>query len=50
MHAKDAADFAYELSAKSAVPVHYGLFDDIKPESFDFEDAIILSPYEEVEL
>jgi L-ascorbate metabolism protein UlaG (beta-lactamase superfamily) len=50
MHAKDAADFAYELSAKSAVPVHYGLFDDINPKSFDFEDSIILTPYETVEL
>ena len=50
MHAKDAADFAYELSAKSAVPLHYGLFDDINPESFDFEDSIILKPYETVEL
>lgn len=50
MHAKDAADFAYELSAKSAVPVHYGLFDDINPKSFDFEDSIILTPYETLEL
>ncbi len=50
MHAKDAADFAYELSAKRAVPVHYGLFDDIKPESFDFEDSLILTPYNTVEL
>ena len=50
MHAKDAADFAYELSAKSAVPVHYGLFDEIDPKSFDFEDSIILAPYEAQEL
>ena len=50
MHAKDAADFAYELSAKCAVPVHYGLFDDIKPESFDFEDSLILEPYQTVEI
>ena len=50
MHAKDAADFAYELSAKSAVPVHYGMFDEINPKSFDFEDSIILEPYKTVEL
>ncbi len=50
MHAKDAADFAYELSAKSAVPLHYGLFDDIDPKSFDFEDSVILAPYDTVEL
>lgn len=50
MHAKDAADFAYELSAKSAVPLHYGLLDDIDPKSFDFEDSLILTPYDAVEL
>ena len=50
MNAKDAADFAYEIGAKNAIPTHYGLIDSIDPESFDFEDRIILSPYEEVEL
>ncbi len=50
MNAKDAADFAYEIGAKNAVPVHYGLFDDIDPESFDFEDSIILSAFKETEL
>ncbi len=50
MNAKDAADFAYELGAKSAIPLHFGLFDDISPESFDFEDAVILKPYTEFEL
>lgn len=50
MNAKDAADFAYEIGANAAVPLHWGLFDDINPESFDFEDAIVLSPYEPTEL
>jgi L-ascorbate metabolism protein UlaG (beta-lactamase superfamily) len=50
MNAKDAADFAYELGAGAAIPMHYGLFDEINPESFDFEDAIILEPYKETEL
>lgn len=50
MHARDAADFAYEIGANRAVPLHYGLFDDIDPTSFDFEDAVILEPYSEVEL
>ncbi len=50
MNAKDAADFAYEIGAKCAVPIHYGLFDDVSPESFDFEDALILQPYEETEI
>lgn len=50
MNAKDAADFAYEIGAKCAVPVHYGLFDNIDPYDFDFEDARVLTPYETVEL
>lgn len=50
MHAKDAADLAYEIGAKAAIPTHYGLFDNIDPKSFDFEDAIILEPYKETKL
>lgn len=46
MNAKDASDFAYEISAKRAVPLHYGLFDDISPESFDYDDVKILKPFE----
>ena len=45
MNAKDAADFAYEIGAKRAIPVHYGLFDSISPESFDFDDTLILTPF-----
>ena len=47
MNAKDAADFAYEIGAKCAIPIHYGLFDSLDPAEFDFEDALILMPYEE---
>ena len=50
MNAKDAADFAYEIDAKCAVPIHWGLFDSIDPESFDFDDAKILEPYKPTEL
>ena len=50
MNAKDAADFAYEIGAQKAVPLHYGLFDSIDPATFDFEDAVLLTPYEETEL
>ena len=50
MNAKDAADFAYELGAGRAVPVHYGLFDAINPADFDFEDALVLTPFVETEL
>lgn len=50
MNAKDAADFAYEIGAKAAIPVHYGLFDDVDPEEFDFDDRLIIDPYRSVEL
>lgn len=49
MNAKDAADFAYEIGAHCAVPVHYGLFDSVDPLEFDFEDAKVIAPYEGVE-
>ena len=50
MNAKDAADFAYEIGAKRAVPIHYGLVDSVDPYDFDFDDALILSPFEEAEI
>ena len=50
MNAKDAVDFAYEISAKCAVPIHYGLFDDISPDEFDFDSTLILKPYESFEI
>ena len=50
MNARDAADFAYEIGAKSAIPLHYGLFDSLDPEEFDFDDKIILKPYEATKL
>ncbi|MBQ9070109.1 MAG: MBL fold metallo-hydrolase [Clostridia bacterium] len=45
MNARDAADFACEIGARCAVPLHYGLFDNIDPREFDFDNALILEPY-----
>ena len=45
MNARDAADFACEIGAKCAVPIHYGLFDNIDPKDFDFDNTLILEPY-----
>ena len=50
MNARDAADFAYEIGAKCAIPVHYGTTDDLTPDEFDFDDRIILEPYKETKL
>ncbi len=45
MNAKDAADFAFEIGARCAVPIHFGLFDSIDPKDFDFDNTLILDPY-----
>lgn len=45
MNARDAADFACEIGARCAVPLHYGLFDSIDPKDFDFDNTLILEPY-----
>lgn len=50
MNAPDAADFAYEIDAKCAIPVHYGTTDDTTPDEFDFDDKLILEPFKAVEL
>ena len=50
MNARDAADFAYEIDAKCAVPLHYGLFDSTSPETFDFDNSMILEPFKTVEV
>ena len=50
MNARDAADFAYEIGAKCAVPVHYGTTDDLTPDEFDFDDKMILTPFVETKL
>lgn len=41
MNVEDAARFARDCGAKLAVPVHWGLFDEIDPEAFAFEPKII---------
>jgi len=45
MNMRDAADFACEIGAKCAVPIHWGLFDDLDPAEFDFDNSLILKPY-----
>ncbi len=50
MNARDAADFACEIGAGCAVPLHYGLFDSIDPSDFDFDNVLLLKPYEKVTL
>lgn len=50
MNARDAADFACEIGARCGVPIHYGLFDNIDPTDFDFDNTLILEPYKKTAL
>ncbi len=48
MNITDAARFAEKINAKKAVPVHWGLFDSLDPNSFSFAKKVIPSIYKEV--
>lgn len=48
MNMADAARFANETRAKKAVPVHWGMFDEIDPAKFKADNVIIPQIYEEV--
>ena len=50
MNARDAADLAYEIGAKCAIPLHYGLFDSLTPDEFDFDDKLLLEPFKTIEI
>jgi L-ascorbate metabolism protein UlaG (beta-lactamase superfamily) len=50
MNIRDAADFACEIGAGCAVPIHWGLFDSIDPHGFDFDNTLILEPWVETVL
>ncbi len=51
MNMKDAARFAEAIDAAKVVPVHFGLFDDLKPEQdFDCAHKIVPEIYKEVRL
>ena len=47
MNPADAADFAYEIDAKLAVPVRHG---QSAISDFDFDDVAVLTPFEETEI
>ncbi len=45
MNVADAKRFAEKIQARFCVPVHFGMFDKIKPSTFDVSNAIISKPY-----
>ncbi len=50
MNARDASLFAGQLHASHAVPIHWGLFDDLDPEAFAFPSRIIPEMHRQIPL
>ena len=50
MNATDAAKLASELDAKLAIPVHFGMLDDLDATVFAYENKMIPEIYKELEL
>ena len=50
MNAEDAARFAEDIGAKYAVPVHFGMFDELNPEIFKFKNRVIPTLYKEMDM
>ena len=48
MNMTDAAQFAREIKAKTAVPVHFGMFDSINAGKFNFKNKVIPEIYKEI--
>lgn len=50
MNVCDAARFAAKIGAKKTVPIHFGMFDDLSPEKFVYENRVIPEIYKEIRL
>lgn len=50
MNISDAKRFAKMTGAKKAVPVHFGMFDEIDPAEFDADNTVIPKLYEKVNI
>lgn len=48
MNMRDAAAFAEAVGAKIAVPLHFGMFDDLNPSGFRFKNHVIPEIYKEI--
>ena len=48
MNMSDAVSFAEAIGAKIAVPLHFGMFDNIDPSGFGFKNHIIPEIYREI--
>ncbi len=45
MNIADAVKFSRRIGAKKTVPIHFGMFDEIDPDGFDFDGAIVPTIY-----
>lgn len=50
MNMVDAAAFARRIGARRTVPLHFGLFDDLRAEDFPCENKVIPRIYEDIPL
>ena len=50
MNAADAAKLAKLYNAKRAVPVHYGLLDDLTPDCFEYPGKFVMEDYKEYDI
>lgn len=50
MNMTDAAHFAEEIKAKTAVPIHFGMFDSLNADDFNFKNWVIPEIYKEIKL
>lgn len=50
MNMTDAAHFAEKIKAKTAVPIHFGMFDSLNADDFNFKSKVIPEIYKEIRL
>lgn len=50
MNMYDAKRFAEKVKAKVTVPIHFGMFDELEPAGFEFENKVIPEIYKEIKL
>ena len=48
MNALDAARFAAQINAKTAIPIHFGMYDDLDSSCFSYPNVIIPEPYKTI--
>jgi len=50
MNMVDAAKYAEKSGAKTAIPIHFGMFDNHDPEKFSFEKKVIPQIFKEIHI